>query len=142
MLNQLIMENEPKPWIYYGIFLDEKSKEELRDFLPILEGWKVYCDHLTVVFNKNLDLVTASDWIKYCESMLGQTISLMVISVGISEKAIAVGINYKTNNRISHITIATAPGVAPVESNNIEEWIPLKNHFELTGTFGVVRPQK
>lgn len=133
-------ENEPKPWIYYGIFLNEESKEELKSFLPIPEGWKLYCDHLTVVFNKNLDPITASDWIRYCEGMLGQTVRLTVISVGISDEAIAVGINFKTNNKHSHITIATAPGIAPMKSNFIKDWTRLENHFEVSGTFDVVRP--
>jgi hypothetical protein len=67
------------------------------------------------------------------EIMLNEIVQLSVSSIGISEEAIAFGVdNYQTQNEHSHITIAVAPGSKPVRSNNITEWLPIDS-FNVTG---------
>jgi len=133
-------------WIYYGIFLDEESKEKLLDeceaIVEIPDDWKIYCDHMTLVFN------SIDDHIKERENVaasidphLGETVELVVDSIGISDDAIAFGVDYPTENEHSHITVATSPGTPPVKSNLIEKWVQI-NSFTVNGKINVVRPRR
>lgn len=134
--------SKPLPWVYYGIFLDEESKKALleraKSLVSIPDDWKIFCDHCTIVFND-----CKSDhrqWITFCEKHLGEGINFIVDSIGVSQEAVAFGIDFRTDNRNSHITVACAPGVPPVRSNSIKDWRNI-NHFTIHGTFGVVRPK-
>lgn len=88
-------------------------------FFTIPEGWTKHCDHITVIHSSHKDWVTASQLLL---NFNGQSVKFTLDGIGISESAMALRVSTYTANRVSHITIATAPGVKPVESNNIENW--------------------
>lgn len=115
---------------YCGVLLNAESQNKLksifRNYIP--SGWTVRCHHMTI------------DPFKECtdENMLGQTVELMVTSVGISELASAVkviGYRGKTNNPFPHVTLAfnEKNGGAPKNSHDIQQWTPIQDHIILTG---------
>ena len=124
-----------KKWIYYGMFLDEASKEKLletfADIIP--EGWRPYCEHMTVIYNDHSE--NAQQWAETCEKQLGKTTVLTATELGVSEMAIAVKVyGFPTNNALPHITVAVAPNGKPVQSNEITNWKPLDVQLSLTAT--------
>lgn len=133
------MENN---WIYYGVFFSEKTKKAIFKYVKtflnehgydIPSDWKIYCDHMTLVFNDR-----SEEKQKIAESIdmfIGKYANLRSISVGISDRAIALGIDFTTQNNHSHVTVAIAPDAKPVESNNITKWIPTNGDFYITGKY-------
>lgn len=125
------MENN---WQYYGIFFGEKTKNLLyrkaSQYLDLpfmfenhnidIDTWKKYCDHVTIVYNdgnpEKQELANSLDL------LLGAQESMYVTHLGVSDKAVAFKVDYVTTNKISHITVAVAPGAKPVESNYITNW--------------------
>lgn len=131
-----------KKWVYYGVFFSDVTKKAILNYVknwfaknnkefPI--KWTKYCDHMTLVFNNGTEAV--QKFADTVEPFLGEKISLNIVSVGISNRAIAVGVDYTTNNEHSHVTVAVAPGAKPVESNDIVNWIPTNEYFYVTGTY-------
>lgn len=127
-------------WIFFGVFLDEESKKEIlekvRELTIIPDNWKIFCHHMTLVFNdgkKNIDTT------QY-ETRLGEEVELKIISIGKSSEAIAFEVDFKSANKRSHITIACAPGIPPVKSNYITRWESIEE-FSVKGTIDVVRPK-
>lgn len=88
-------------------------------FIPYLREWKIYCDHCTVLHHTNEDQ-SSREWL---EPMVGQPVKFNVIGFGVSEHCVAVMVNLRTQNKVSHITLAVAPGHRPVESNDIVDWV-------------------
>lgn len=130
-----------KNWIYYGVFFNENVKETLlklaktwlkfhNDRLP--EDWNIYCDHVTIIFNNKSE--ENQKVAEELEPLLNTEVTLTINGIGISKNAIAFSVDYKTQNKHSHITIATAPGTKPVESNNIIRWFPISGNFTVNGT--------
>ena len=99
------MVNNMSNWIYVGIFLDEDSKERLKEKYIIPEGWKEYFDHMTVIFNDGSQY--AQDIKSICDKLEGKSFDLQVVSQGISDKAYAVHVKVPVGvpcgNKISHI---------------------------------------
>lgn len=119
-----------KEWVYGGAFLDETSKEIIREnfkeYIP--EGWKELIDHYTIVFNDNSE--GNDEWKKWVEKNIGKTVELDIISIGVSDKAIAVGaIGVPSRNEHPHITLAVGNGGKPVDSNKIINWSMIENPF-------------
>lgn len=138
-----------KKWIYYGIFFTENQQKALlkrantilkelnKGDIPL--SWQTYCEHMTIIYNNKS--VEREEIAEGMELMLGNIYSLHINSIGISDKAIAFGVdNFETQNKTSHITIAVAPGEKPVESNNISNWIKLEKGFTIKGRLNVQRP--
>ena len=133
-----------KTWIYYGIFFSDKTKRAILDYAKhwiykkfnndIPENWKIYCDHMTLVFNNGTS-EAQEDADFYENQMLGHTESLMITDIGISNK---VGYHGKIANRIPHITVAVAPDAKPVNSNDIENWYNLGKYFYVSGKINKV----
>lgn len=128
-------------WIYYGIFFGSDVKNELlniaKNYAGISEDWKVYCDHMTLVYNDKSE--EKQKRAEHYEQFLGKQYTVIIDAIGISKEAIALRVsNCKSQNKVSHITIATAPGVKPVRSNNIERWFKLPQLYSATGTINVV----
>lgn len=124
-----------KKWKYYGVFFAEKTRNFLikkaKELVDVSENWTLYADHMTIVYNDGSESneIVANG----LERFLNDTQQLRISSIGVSDEAIAFGIdNYKTQNVHSHITIAVAPGSKPVKSNNIKEWMPIDG-FYVTG---------
>jgi len=131
-----------KEWIYIGVFLDEKSKnllhETFKDVVP--DGWKWFCDHMTICFNDGSDV--SETWRTMYEPKIGQQYELMVSNYGVSNDAIAVKVDgFTTANKTSHITIATPPNGKPVNSNKIANFNEYNcGKLLLTGTLKIVKP--
>lgn len=118
--------------IYYGIFLDEESKNKLRKLVP-QEAYKVYCDHMTLAHRNGF----TEEIVDKCENELGKEYVLMGTSIGVSRDVIAIEV--KTNcfsvNEHKHITLCTLnPSAKPVQSNYIENWRKLPKPILLKGT--------
>lgn len=136
-------EDMAKSWIYYGIFFSEDTKEKILEYVKnwfkendreFPKDWKVYCDHMTLVFNTGS--LSDQAFAKKYDNKLGQTETLKAKYVGISDRAIALGIDFKTNNEHSHVTVAITPdGGKPVESNYIKNWYEVDDNFTITGTY-------
>ena len=130
-----------KKWIYYGVFFSDTTKRVLLDYTKKLgiekdfiipDDWKIYCDHMTLVFNDKTERAQ-EDAEFYEEQLVGQDVSLRVTHVGVSDRAVALGVDYQTANEHSHITIAIAQDAKPVESNNITNWMETNGDFYVTG---------
>ena len=128
-------------WIYYGIFLTEDSKKKLLDAVRrwfiennqrFPEDWRIICEYMTLVYNDGSASrqMLANEY----KPFLNQEETLDCISIGVSTRAIAVEIDFPTQNRRSHVTVAVAPGARTVESNAIETWFEFKK-MSLKGTY-------
>lgn len=131
-------------WIYYGVFFSTETKrfliERAKDIVDIPEDWKLYGDHMTIIFNDGIEEKNIQA--KALDNVLGWKQQLRITSIGISEEAIAFAVgNYATQNKQSHITIAVAPGSKPVKSNEIKNWTPIIG-FYVKGKIGKISKKK
>lgn len=119
-----LYKEKPKSDISYScVLLTPASHVELvqRDFpIEIPDGWKIYAHHMTINLGELKD-----------KSSLGETVTLEVFAVGISDKAMAVKVRgFESKNDIPHITLAVNPdGGKPVMSNDITKWQDVKTFF-------------
>lgn len=120
-----------KDFQYFGLFLDEETKKGLLDvFLTYLENNsikclldKVYIDHCTLLHVSQLH--DNQVFYDYLNARVGETFSIVIIGIGISNKTAAFKVadySLVCANSIPHITIATFNNGKPVDSNNIKEW--------------------
>jgi predicted kinase len=128
--------DKPKKILYSAVVLDDfESKRLLNEFKDsIPEGWKTFAHHMTIVFGKGLP--------EDLEGDLGKEVTLTVKSLGVSDKAIAVGVEgYYSNNDKPHITLAvnTSNKGKPYDSNNIEHWKSVKD-FAVKGIVTEITP--
>lgn len=103
------------------VVLDDASRKKLLDavkgLVKLTDEWEVIAHHMTINFGKGLPENLKDD--------LGKTVSLRVTKIGVSDKAIAVGVEgYHSDNAKPHVTIAVnrAKGGKPVMSNDIAYW--------------------
>jgi hypothetical protein len=126
-----------KNWIYFGVFLDERSRERLSSLVnPIIdENWKKFCHHMTIAFNNGS--AKAQEAYNIYEPYFGEGVDLIATHIGVSNDAIAVKVDFtgETQNRFPHVTLATPINGKPVNSNYIKNWQPLEKPIELYGTF-------
>ena len=151
-MTQGIPSQDNREWLYCGVFLNDESKRQLKDEIirlfhdSIPSDWKWYCDHVTMAFNDRRNPRAQSFGEQVIANDLGKQIQLTVMSVGIKNNVIAVGVTGVDNtNEHTHITCAVAPGTKPVEINYITKWVQLKNESNrkhLYGTINVIRPKK
>jgi hypothetical protein len=95
---------------YTALFLDDVSRDKLTDTLDDPPpGWALHADHMTVKFGN--EGVPA----RYLGSA-----QCKVVGVALNDRVMAARVetDVPTQNAIPHITIATAPGVKPRESND------------------------
>lgn len=140
-----------KTWIYYGIFFSDKTKRAILEHAKhwiyekfnneIPDDWKIYCDHVTLVFNDGSPKAQ-EDADFYENYMLNQYVSMNITHIGITNKSIAFQVDYETENKHSHITVAVAPDAKPVNSNDIENWYKLDESFYVSGKINKVDPSK
>ena len=126
-------------WQYFGIFFDSVIQDRILNFakryVKIPNDWKIYCHHMTIVYNDGSDI--KQKLAEKLEPLVGTVETLNVVGIGISDRAVALKIDYRTANKISHVTVAVAPGAKPVESNDIIDWKQTEN-FELKGILSYV----
>jgi len=119
---------------YSAVVLDAASKNRLLEFVggKIPQGWSVFAHHMTITMGPLKD---GKD--------IGRNVTLKVIGLGLSDKAMAVKVEgYPTKNAIPHITIAVNPdGGKPKDSNEITNWKDI-NHFNLMGIVTEIKHKK
>ena len=105
---------------YYGIFLDDESKKILLSACPLneIKGWTIICDHVTLIHHS----ADSYAIVPFLDMFLGSKVTFNVLGWGKSENALALIVDVPSMNKVSHITIAVAPGKKPVESNYIKDW--------------------
>lgn len=138
----------PDNFIYFGLFLTDKSKEELmkvaNEMAPIQmsEATNIYLEHVTLLHYKDKHSGTIQlrmyDLLNYMlNDFIGQTYEVAITHIGFNQKAMAFKVElpdgfpmflYKTY----HITIATFHRARPIESNNIINWHPLYEPIGVT----------
>ena len=128
---QNIYENMDKRVIYTAVMLDEKTREILKqEFAHLVpDGWDWIAHHMTITLGELPENLKTT--------MLGERVNLVVESLGINDKVIAIGVDgYYSKNAKPHITLAVnrANGGKPVMSNQIEDWKPHTINKLLTGT--------
>ena len=115
---------------YTAIVLDPESSQILldkfRDLIP--EGWKKYAHHMTI------NMKTASDG--PANGLLGFKPTMKVVGYAKNDRVLAAEVqtDIPSENRMKHITIATAPEAKPGESNDLTDWIRLQEVIILHGT--------
>ncbi len=112
-----------------AVVIDDSSRNLLLTTYKseIPEGWETIAHHMTINPFAPTDVAD-----------IGKTVKLKVITIGKSDKAIAVkvaGYDKKTNNKFPHITLAIDRngGAKPKDSNDITEWQNVQNGITLTG---------
>ena len=116
---------------YFGLFLSTNTKNVLMDGLTdnidynIALGVadRIFIDHCTLLHKSQLE--GNEELQSYLESNLGKSISIKLVAVGVSDKAMAFkveGVDNICANEVPHITIATFRGGNPVDSNKIINW--------------------
>lgn len=127
----LIEDPKNRNYHYYGLFLNEGTKNKLMSMLTdnidsnIALGVadKILLDHCTL-----MHVSQHENWLQsMLEHDLGKTFHITLTAVGISNKAIAFkvqrsGIVTPCKNKVPHITIATLNNGKPIDSNNITNW--------------------
>jgi len=111
---------------YSAVVLDQKSKDAILDRVGVEKGWKVICHHMTIKMGELPEDM---------KSRVNEKVTLTVTELGISDKAIAVKVNTDlSQNAIPHITVAinAKAGAKPKDSNDIDDWTPLKP-YTVTG---------
>ena len=116
-----------KNYQYYGLFLDIDTKNMLMDNLTDNIDYnvadRILIDHCTLLHKSQLE---GNEKLQsYLESNLGKPISIKLVAVGVSDKAMAFkveGVDNICANEVPHITIATFRGGNPVDSNRIINW--------------------
>ena len=76
------------------------------------------------------------------EQFINKQCTLNVIGIGVSDRAIALAVDFKTQNKHSHVTVAVAPTAKPVESNYITNWYKFEENFQIRGTYDKVIKKK
>lgn len=111
--------------LYIGVILTRDSQQKLYDAISkrvnIPQDWKKICHHMTTRFvgGKPIDDSQLPT--------LGEEVSLVVTEFAADEKGVAVKVEPNTNRQelrmpaeqMPHVTVAVAPGVSPVYSNDL-----------------------
>ena len=116
---------------YFGLFLNTNTKNVLMDGLTDSIDYnialgvadRIFIDHCTLLHKSQLE--GNEELQSYLESNLGKSISIKLVAVGVSDKAMAFkveGVDNICANEVPHITIATFRGGNPVDSNKIINW--------------------
>lgn len=120
---------------YFGLFLDEPTRNKLMQVIignPIIcnlvfqRGSTIYLDHCTLLHKNQHEEKMAND----LQYRIDGNFRLIVNKIGISEKAIAFGVELGDQylpcaNAKPHITICTINKGKLVDSNGIATWIPI-----------------
>jgi hypothetical protein len=120
--------------VYFGIFLDQKSREylqnELFEYVP--SGWRMLCHHCTIAFGSP---EKHPDVLDFLALKLAKNVELEIVSLGISDDAIAVGVagDFKSINPIPHITVGIPFDGKPKNSNFIKDWNEFKMDRKVVG---------
>jgi len=117
VLRRFLAEKKPT---YTGVFLDESSHKALLDWWGKHTNTelhpKIWAHHMTIKFKPSEEELESTP--------VGKKVHLKVIGWAADEKGQAVLVapqGVQSANKNPHITISTAPGTAPVYSNDLLE---------------------
>lgn len=139
VLKKAYLENNPNGSLpkvhYYGVVLDEESKNQVRSYLFNHEDIKKLGDHMTLVpphrVNENSDVRT------WAIENDGLEVELLINEIGETEDgknwAFKVESKVPCLNSTPHITIQIAKDGRAKDSNNITEWHPIDKPFTVRG---------
>lgn len=138
----------PDNFIYFGLFLTDKSKEDLmkiaNEIAPkqMVEASNIYLEHITLLHknDKHSDAIQLRmyDLLNHMfENFIGETYKVTVTDIGFNQKAMAFKVELPDGfpmflHKTYHITIATFHKARPVESNNIINWHHLYEPITVT----------
>lgn len=109
--------------MYYCIKLSKEMQARVMNvfnaFFTIPEGWTKHCDHITLVHSSHTSWYPISDVL---ENFVGHSLEFRITGVGLGENVMALKVSTYSTNKVSHITICTAPDHVPAEANHIEKW--------------------
>ena len=115
--------------IYFGIFLDDSSKKLLIDMLldGIPNDWTVYANHVKIVVGSPYE---HPDIVDFLANNLGKRIDIDVVSLGITQDAIAVGVSglFKSTYEQPYVLLATKASGDPDHPIAVKGW----KSYELT----------
>jgi hypothetical protein len=126
----------PKP-TYVGVFLDRASRDLLLARVPARHS-KIFADHLTIAFGKELENKTFPIGLKVEMEVLGSADDEkgQAAIIAAKDKVVELVGIYKH----PHITISCAEGTKPVYSNELipkaqvsQKWTMYEPRFMLTG---------
>lgn len=110
---------------YFAIFLDDKSKKLVIDMLldGVPNGWTVYSSMVLIYRG---DVYKNTEIVDYLAENLGTTVELEVVSLGVVDDAIAIGVSgmFMSVDSQPYILFAVAPGVDPSSEFNFKSWKP------------------
>mmetsp|Transcript_69244 Transcript_69244/g.150695 ORF Transcript_69244/g.150695 Transcript_69244/m.150695 type:complete len:520 (+) Transcript_69244:70-1629(+) len=133
--------------VYTSVVLSGESQKKLQlacgSIFSIPHGWSMHCEHMTVCMGPlsnptNVDNRSVGESLRQeiAAFQEGKDFVLRVVSKGSSEDVMALGVvGCASCNRNPHITVATAPGTAPMRSNLIQKWqvLPPESQLNLSG---------
>lgn len=109
--------------VYFGIFLDDESRERLENAMKdrIPSGWMPKCERCTLAYG---DPDPFPEVKEYIAANLGKVVELTVDSIGGNHDALAVGVNgdFKSMIRYPHVPVAIPAGGHSRYSNFITMW--------------------
>lgn len=123
-------------FLYCGLFLEASTREKLLEYVRnnfetiTNNAERMYLDHCTLLHASALkNTPEKAEWLyNELQNHIGESFPITLTHIGCSNKACAFrvgGVNDICMNENPHITIATFNGGKPVESNNIEKWMPI-----------------
>jgi len=127
---------------YTGLFLDDESRDKLISVVgqltEIPDTWTIVAHHMTTRhFTQE-----AEDVEQFNKLHFGEQFDIFATSLGISDKAIAVGVDTEVPSakERKHITIAIADGAQSMDSDIIEDWRPIQPILLHTTLSGILLP--
>eukprot|EP01103_Thecamoeba_quadrilineata_P015444 TRINITY_DN4890_c0_g1_i1.p1 TRINITY_DN4890_c0_g1~~TRINITY_DN4890_c0_g1_i1.p1 ORF type:complete len:358 (+),score=60.66 TRINITY_DN4890_c0_g1_i1:23-1096(+) len=116
------VDKKQKQISFSGIKISKGDRTEIFSKFPCPEGWTPIAHHLTLNMGK---LQT-----KRTKLNLGQEMELRATHVGSNKKVMALKVDpenkFEVCGVVPHITLCTAPGYGPKESNFLKRWTPIE----------------
>ena len=128
----------PDNFVYFGLFLTNKSKEELKEIAnniapkQMAEATNIYLEHITLLHKNdkysNLIKLRMYELLNHLfEIFIGETYEVTITHIGFNQNAMAFKVELPDGfprfiYKIYHITICTFNNAKPIESNNIINW--------------------
>jgi len=113
--------------LYYGVELDKESQDILKKRFGVHEGWRVFCHHMTVVFNSGPNVELSKSEKNWFEKNKNTKLTLIVTHFGINEKVAAVRVmcSTSTRSRYKHIVLGInlENKGKPGDAEKIEKWV-------------------